>query len=127
MDAASAKANAAYGTLTDKIIEAWSDSQLKEFCDKNAINGKSSIVLGYFINLTNVSKSLKALRQMSCVPLFASTEPSSWVILYRAPPPAHLALPLARPETSSQRPPTTLAWLPRRLSTQRLTLGLIAD
>lgn len=30
MDAASAKANAAYGTLTDKIIEAWSDSQLKE-------------------------------------------------------------------------------------------------
>lgn len=40
LDAASAKANAAYGTLTDKIIEAWGDSQLKEFCDKNGINGK---------------------------------------------------------------------------------------
>ncbi|KAI1197548.1 hypothetical protein F5X97DRAFT_177325 [Nemania serpens] len=38
LDAASAKANAAYGTLTDKIIEAWGDSQLKEFCDKNGIN-----------------------------------------------------------------------------------------
>ncbi|KAI0109527.1 hypothetical protein GGR51DRAFT_569825 [Nemania sp. FL0031] len=31
-------ASAAYGTLTDKIIEAWGDSQLKEFCDKNGIN-----------------------------------------------------------------------------------------
>lgn len=38
LDTASAKANAAYGTLTDKIIDAWSDSQLKEFCDKNSIN-----------------------------------------------------------------------------------------
>ncbi|KAK5633225.1 hypothetical protein RRF57_008939 [Xylaria bambusicola] len=37
MDAASARTNAAYGTLTDKIIDAWSDSQLKEFCDKNGI------------------------------------------------------------------------------------------
>ncbi|KAI0967612.1 hypothetical protein F4678DRAFT_238283 [Xylaria arbuscula] len=37
LDAASAKANAAYGSLTDKIIDAWSDSQLKEFCDKNGI------------------------------------------------------------------------------------------
>ncbi|KAI0433403.1 hypothetical protein F5Y09DRAFT_73214 [Xylaria sp. FL1042] len=36
-DSASARANAAYGTLTDKIIDAWSDSQLKEFCDKNGI------------------------------------------------------------------------------------------
>ncbi|KAI1822783.1 hypothetical protein F4861DRAFT_513088 [Xylaria intraflava] len=36
--AASASANAAYGALTDKIIDAWSDSQLKEFCDKNGIN-----------------------------------------------------------------------------------------
>ncbi|KAI1179338.1 hypothetical protein F4777DRAFT_471177 [Nemania sp. FL0916] len=36
-EAASAKANAAYGTLTDKIIDAWGESQLKEFCDKNGI------------------------------------------------------------------------------------------
>ncbi|KAI0548532.1 hypothetical protein F4679DRAFT_596680 [Xylaria curta] len=38
LDAASAKANAAYGTLTDKIIDAWGESQLKEFCDKNGIS-----------------------------------------------------------------------------------------
>lgn len=35
---ASASANAAYATLTDKIIDAWSESQLKEFADKNGIN-----------------------------------------------------------------------------------------
>ncbi|KAI1075551.1 hypothetical protein F5B20DRAFT_573370 [Whalleya microplaca] len=35
---ASARANAAYATLTDKIIDAWGESQLKEFCDKNGIN-----------------------------------------------------------------------------------------
>jgi len=35
---ASAKANAAYTTLTDKIIDAWSESQLKEFADKNGIS-----------------------------------------------------------------------------------------
>lgn len=35
---ASASANAAYATLTDKIIDAWTESQLKEFCDKNAIS-----------------------------------------------------------------------------------------
>lgn len=34
---ASAKASAAYATLTDKIIDAWSESQLKEFADKNTI------------------------------------------------------------------------------------------
>ena len=38
-NAASAKASAAYATLTDKIIDAWSESQLKEFADKNGING----------------------------------------------------------------------------------------
>jgi hypothetical protein len=37
---ASASANAAYATLTDKIIDAWGESQLKEFADKNGINGK---------------------------------------------------------------------------------------
>ncbi|KAI1375732.1 hypothetical protein F4677DRAFT_115088 [Hypoxylon crocopeplum] len=35
---ASAKANSVYATLTDKIIDAWGESQLKEFCDKNGIN-----------------------------------------------------------------------------------------
>ncbi|KAH9904085.1 hypothetical protein F4778DRAFT_80738 [Xylariomycetidae sp. FL2044] len=35
---ASASAAAAYATLTDKVIDAWSESQLKEFCDKNGIN-----------------------------------------------------------------------------------------
>ncbi|KAI0485060.1 hypothetical protein GGR56DRAFT_681123 [Xylariaceae sp. FL0804] len=35
---ASASANAAYATLTDKVIDAWGESQLKEFCDKNGIN-----------------------------------------------------------------------------------------
>lgn len=34
---ASASAQAAYATLTDKIIDAWSESQLKEFADKNGI------------------------------------------------------------------------------------------
>ncbi|KAI1844245.1 hypothetical protein JX265_010302 [Neoarthrinium moseri] len=34
---ASASANAAYATLTDKIIDAWGESQLKEFADKNNI------------------------------------------------------------------------------------------
>ncbi|KAK7750326.1 hypothetical protein SLS62_007734 [Diatrype stigma] len=36
-NSASAKASAAYATLTDKIIDAWSESQLKEFADKNGI------------------------------------------------------------------------------------------
>ncbi|KAI2610527.1 hypothetical protein GGR54DRAFT_370075 [Hypoxylon sp. NC1633] len=35
---AAASASAAYATLTDKIIDAWGESQLKEFCDKNGIN-----------------------------------------------------------------------------------------
>ncbi|PHH86023.1 hypothetical protein CDD83_10856 [Cordyceps sp. RAO-2017] len=34
---ASASAHAAYSTLTDMIIDAWNESQLKEFCDKNGI------------------------------------------------------------------------------------------
>ncbi|KAI1325003.1 hypothetical protein F5Y16DRAFT_379464 [Xylariaceae sp. FL0255] len=38
LSSASASANAAYATLTDKIIDAWSESQLKEFCDKNGIS-----------------------------------------------------------------------------------------
>ncbi|KAI0598274.1 hypothetical protein F4775DRAFT_592537 [Biscogniauxia sp. FL1348] len=35
---ASASASAAYDTLTDKIIDSWGESQLKEFCDKNGIS-----------------------------------------------------------------------------------------
>lgn len=34
---ASNSAHAAYSTLTDVIIDSWSESQLKEFCDKNGI------------------------------------------------------------------------------------------
>lgn len=34
---ATASAQAAYSTLTDMIIDAWGESQLKEFCDKNGI------------------------------------------------------------------------------------------
>jgi hypothetical protein len=34
---ASASASKAYATLTDKLIDAWSETQLKEFCDKNGI------------------------------------------------------------------------------------------
>jgi hypothetical protein len=36
---AQASAKAAYDALTDKLIDSWSESQLKEFCDKNSING----------------------------------------------------------------------------------------
>ncbi|GAB0137812.1 hypothetical protein EsDP_00006065 [Epichloe bromicola] len=34
---ASASAQTAYATLTDSIIDVWSHSQLKDFCDKNSI------------------------------------------------------------------------------------------
>ncbi|KFH42845.1 Stress response protein-like protein [Hapsidospora chrysogenum ATCC 11550] len=34
---ATESARAAYATLTDMIIDAWGESQLKEFCDKNSI------------------------------------------------------------------------------------------
>jgi hypothetical protein len=36
-NSASAKIQAAYTYLTDTIIDAWSESQLKEFCDKNGV------------------------------------------------------------------------------------------
>ncbi|RWA07512.1 hypothetical protein EKO27_g7599 [Xylaria grammica] len=38
IESASARANSAYAILTDKLIDAWSESQLKEFCDKNGIS-----------------------------------------------------------------------------------------
>ncbi|KAK3337869.1 putative MSC1 protein [Neurospora tetraspora] len=34
---ATSSAQAAYATLTDKLIDAWSESQLKDFCDRNGI------------------------------------------------------------------------------------------
>ncbi|KAK0715294.1 hypothetical protein B0H67DRAFT_580389 [Lasiosphaeris hirsuta] len=37
-EAAKSKAQATYDYLTDKIIDSWSESQLKEFCDKNSIS-----------------------------------------------------------------------------------------
>lgn len=36
---ASSSAQAAYQTITEKIIDTWSESQLKDFCDKNGIQG----------------------------------------------------------------------------------------
>ena len=41
-NSAAASASAAYATVTDKLIDSWGESQLKEFCDKNGINGKLS-------------------------------------------------------------------------------------
>ncbi|KLU83934.1 hypothetical protein MAPG_02983 [Magnaporthiopsis poae ATCC 64411] len=37
MASASASAQAAYATLTDKIIDSWSESQMKDFADRNGI------------------------------------------------------------------------------------------
>lgn len=41
---ATASAQAAYATLTDKLIDSWSESQLKEFADKNGIPGAYIVV-----------------------------------------------------------------------------------
>jgi hypothetical protein len=38
---ASASASAAYATLTEELINSWDESKLKEFCEKNGINGKN--------------------------------------------------------------------------------------
>lgn len=35
---AQANAKAAYDSVSDKLIDSWNESQLKEFCDKNSIN-----------------------------------------------------------------------------------------
>jgi hypothetical protein len=40
---ASASARESYQTLTDTIIDAWGESELKAFCDKNGINGQSLV------------------------------------------------------------------------------------
>ncbi len=36
---ATASTEKAYKTLSDMVIDAWSESQLKNFCDQNAIPG----------------------------------------------------------------------------------------
>jgi len=36
---ATSSAQAAYKTVTDTLIDTWSESDLKNFCDKNSING----------------------------------------------------------------------------------------
>lgn len=38
---ASESVQSAFADLTDSMIATWSDSQLKEFCDKNGITGTS--------------------------------------------------------------------------------------
>jgi hypothetical protein len=42
---ATASTHAAYATLTDMVINAWSESQLKDFCDKNGIKGVFPVAL----------------------------------------------------------------------------------
>ncbi|ROV87121.1 hypothetical protein VMCG_10735 [Cytospora schulzeri] len=37
LSSATASAQSAYSTLTDMLINSWSESQLKEFCDKNSL------------------------------------------------------------------------------------------
>lgn len=37
LEKTTASAQSTYSTLTDMVIDAWSESQLKEFCDKNSI------------------------------------------------------------------------------------------
>lgn len=39
LSSATASAQSAYSTLTDMVIDAWNESQLKEFCDKNSLPG----------------------------------------------------------------------------------------
>ncbi len=38
-EASKKKAQDAYTAVTDKLIDSWGESQLKEFCDKNGIPG----------------------------------------------------------------------------------------
>ncbi len=38
----------AYNNLTDAILDSWSDSQLKTFCDKNGINSVYSCFVLFF-------------------------------------------------------------------------------
>lgn len=40
-DTASQTAQSAWAGLTESMIDTWSESQLKEFCDKNGITGTS--------------------------------------------------------------------------------------
>ncbi|KUI52536.1 Stress response protein ish1 [Cytospora mali] len=37
LSSATSSAQSAYSTLTDMLIDSWSESQLKEFCDKNSL------------------------------------------------------------------------------------------
>lgn len=39
LSSATASAQSAYSSLTDMLIDSWSESQLKEFCDKNSLPG----------------------------------------------------------------------------------------
>jgi hypothetical protein len=70
---ATASAQAVYATLTDKIIDAWSESELKKFCDENGINGLFLVpVLRIYANPCQFPK---APRLMNSVLLFVETEP----------------------------------------------------
>jgi hypothetical protein len=41
---ASASAKAAQETLSDQLLDSWSDSEIKAWADKNGIKGKSYLV-----------------------------------------------------------------------------------
>jgi hypothetical protein len=41
---ASASAKAAQETLSDQLLDSWSDSEIKAWADKNGIKGKSCLV-----------------------------------------------------------------------------------
>ena len=57
---ASASAQAAYQTISDTALDTWSESQLKEFCDKNSIKGECStlVVVGLATTLRRAASPL---------------------------------------------------------------------
>lgn len=124
-EAASSSAKAMYEKLTDKVIDAWSESQLKEFCDKNSINGESPLQLRLWWRKRLMSfQSLKVPSSTSFGRWFARTAPRSLEIPWRRRPPRTTALP---PRTLPRRPMLrTLQRLlpPRKLLIPPLTPGL---
>lgn len=122
---ATASAQAAYATLTDMIIDSWSESQLKEFCDKNGINGKASHMESKapVQSLTPALQFPRAQSSMNSELLFARTELSSWMTPSPPKPRTPLALLRLRQETSTLRPQTALLSPPKKLSTRQLAPG----
>jgi len=56
LNSANANARAMYESLTNTVIDGWGESDLKNFCDKNSINGKPLLdLLVYTDRLTKSS------------------------------------------------------------------------